>query len=50
MMTQANTTTDYKGEIRPSTKRIEKLEDKIREEKDEQMGDESVSHKPKRDS
>jgi hypothetical protein len=49
MMTQANTTAD-KGEVRPSPGRNEKLEDKIADAKDEQIGDHSVSHEPKRDS
>jgi hypothetical protein len=49
MMTQSNETAENKGEVRPSPGRNEKLEDKIADEKDEQIGDHSVSHELKKD-
>jgi len=49
-MTQADKTADHKGEVRPSPGRNEQLEDKIADEKDEQIGDHSVSHELKKDS
>jgi hypothetical protein len=48
MMTQSNETADHNGEVRPSAGRNEKLEDKIADEKDEQIGDHSVSHEVKK--
>jgi hypothetical protein len=44
MMTQPNTTADHKGEVRPSANTDEQLEDKIADEKNEQIGDESAPH------
>jgi hypothetical protein len=49
-MTRADTTADHKGELRPSNNETEQLEDKIADEKNVQIGDESVSHELKRDS
>jgi hypothetical protein len=49
-MTQANRTADSKGEVQPSCNNNEQLEDKIRDAKDEQIGDQSVSHELKKDS
>jgi hypothetical protein len=41
---------DTKGEVRPSTDKNEKLEDKIADEKDHEMAVESASDERKRDS
>jgi hypothetical protein len=41
---------DNKGEVRPSTDKNEKLEDKIAGEKDDELADESASDERKRDS
>jgi hypothetical protein len=49
-MTQANTTADHKGEVRPSSNTNEQLEDRIADEKDDAMAHESVSHELKKDS
>ncbi len=40
-MTKADETTDHRGEIRPSTDENEQLEDKITDEKDVEMAEES---------
>ena len=49
-MTQADKTADNKGEVRPSTDKDAKLEDKIADEKDDEMAGESASDERKRDS
>jgi hypothetical protein len=50
MMTQADKTADNKGEVRPSTNKNEKLENRIADEKDDEMEDESSADERKRDS
>jgi hypothetical protein len=50
MMTQADKTADNKGEVRPSTDKSVKLEDKIENEKDDKMADENTSDECKNGS
>jgi hypothetical protein len=50
MMTQADKTTDNRGEVRPLTHKNAKLEDKIADEKDDEMVDDSSSDERKLDS
>jgi hypothetical protein len=44
------TSSGNKGEVRPSTNKNDKLEDKITDEKDNKLSDESASDERKRDS
>jgi hypothetical protein len=51
MMTQADKPADTsKGEVRPPASKNPKLEDKIADEKDDEMEDESAADERKRDS
>ena len=43
-MAPTNETADRKGEVRPSGNTNEQLEDKIADEKNEQIGDETAPH------
>jgi hypothetical protein len=49
-MTQTDETADNKGDVRPPAHKNAKLEDKIADEKDDEMAEESASDERKRDS
>ena len=50
-MTQADKPADTsKGEVRPPASKNPKLEDKIADEKDDELADETVAEERKRDS